>query len=226
MPSQMKSFTQAKARPLPVILLADVSGSMQPEDKIGALNRSVKEMVETFSQESNVQVEIYVAIITFGGTAQIHIPLQPASKVQWLDLAANGGTPMGEAISLATKMIEDQQQIPSRAYRPTIVLVSDGQPTDSWQEPLAQLDSSARGAKADRMALGIGSDADEEMLKTFLKKTETPGKGGNRVFKANEARQIRTFFDFVTMSITSRSRSSNPNQPPSLEVTDLENLDI
>ena len=34
------------------------------------------------------------------------------------------------------QMIEDKKITLSRAYRPTIVLVSDGNPTDNWEDPL------------------------------------------------------------------------------------------
>ena len=43
MPS-LKEFTVSSARPLPVILLADVSGSMAVDGKIDALNGAVAEM--------------------------------------------------------------------------------------------------------------------------------------------------------------------------------------
>jgi uncharacterized protein YegL len=43
------------------------------------------------------------------------------------------------------------------------------------------------------------------VLEAFLHDPEA------RVFRADEARQIRRFFHIVTMSVTSRSRSANPN---------------
>jgi uncharacterized protein YegL len=37
-----------------------------------------------------------------------------------------------------------------------------------------------------------------------------------RVYRADEAKQIRTFFQLVTMSVSSRSRSANPNSAPAI----------
>lgn len=212
--SKLKEFTVAKARPLPVIILADVSGSMGADGKINALNLAMKEMIESFGDESDLRAQIQVAIITFGGTASTHTAIKPASEIQWKDLGASGGTPMGGAIQLATQMIEDTEVIPGRAYRPTIVLCSDGQPTDSWREPLRALLGSERASKAFRMALAIGDDADHSVLQAFLDNPES------KVFSAMDARQIQNFFKFVTMSVTSRSRSTNPNLAPPVDPTD------
>ena len=70
--SSLKKFTIATPRPLPVIILADTSGSMSEHGKIEALNNALKEMMSSFSQESRRAAEIQVAIITFGGQANLH----------------------------------------------------------------------------------------------------------------------------------------------------------
>ena len=208
--SRLKEFTVPTARPLPVVVLADVSGSMATEGKVQALNGAVREMMEAFRDESDLRAEVHVAVITFGETAKLHLSLAPAKAASWTDLGAGGGTPMGAAFTLARELIEDKTVIPGRAYRPTVVLVSDGQPTDTWQPALQSLQQSERGGKAFRMALGIGADADQAVLQAFL------GDPKARVFRAEDAREIRQFFQLVTMSVSSRSRSANPNSAPAL----------
>lgn len=212
MNSQLKEFTTTAARPLPIIILADTSGSMGSEGKIDNLNQAIHEMLDTFADTDDLRAEIHVAIITFGGTVDIHTDFMPATeaKLQWHEMSANGGTPMGEAMELAAKVIEDKNIITGRAYRPTVILVSDGQPTDSWQTGLDQLTKQGRAQKADRMALAIGADADVGMLQRFL------GSSENKVFKADDARRIKDFFGFVTMSVTTRTRSANPNDIPKM----------
>jgi uncharacterized protein YegL len=208
--SRLKEFTTQAARPLPVIVLADVSGSMESDGKIVALNHAVREMLESFQDEADLRAEIHVSVITFGGQAQVLVPLGPVRGASWTDVKASGGTPMGSAFDLARLMVEDKAVVSSRAYRPTIVLVSDGQPTPpgSEVEPLRQLLASERGGKAFRMALAIGADADHGVLQAFLADPEA------RVFRADDARQIRQFFQLVTMSVSARSRSANPNSAP------------
>lgn len=219
--SKLKEFTQPTARPLPVILLADISGSMSVNGKIGALNLAAWEMVKSFAEEDDSRAEIHVAVITFGGSgAMLHLPLTPAAKVSWPNMNADGFTPLGEALALVTRLIEDKAQIPSRAYRPTIVLVSDGQPTDDWENPLKGLLASGRASKASRFALAIGDDADEAVLSKFLASPEA------RVFHAHEARDIAKFFRFITMSVTSRTRSTNPDVDNQQGTTNLDALDF
>ncbi len=205
----LKEFSVSAARPLPVILLADVSGSMSVHGKIDALNRAVSEMLHVFVSEGTNRAEIQVAVVTFGGTAAVHQPLAPAREVTWESMTASGTTPLGAALDLTTGMLEDKTIVTSRAYRPTLVLVSDGQPNDEWEAPLERLLESPRASKAFRFAMGIGPDADLDMLRRFLADPE------GRVFQAEDARQIIEFFRWVSMSVVSRSRSASPNATPS-----------
>lgn len=218
--TNLKDFTTTVARPLPVLLLADVSGSMSIDGKIDALNDAVAEMLAAFAEEDDSRAEIHVAVITFGAReAKLHQPLAPASSVTWAPMQAAGNTPMGAAFALATAILEDRSQIPSRAYRPTLILLSDGQPNDEWRPPLQRLLSLDRAAKAARFALGIG-DADLQMLQEFL------GRPDARVLQAHEARDIKKFFRWVTMTVTSRSRSATPDTFVPAEPTSLDELDF
>ena len=219
--SKLKDFTIAAARPLPVIVLADVSGSMSTNGKIDALNDAIKAMIESFAEEDPSRAEIHVGVIAFGkGGARIHQPLRPSTGIQWQKVSAAGNTPMGAAFDLVVKMIEDPEQVPGRAYRPAIVLISDGEPTDDWEEPLARLLSSERAAKASRFVLGVGDDADPAMLAKFLADPTA------RVYSAHEARQIKNFFRWVTMSVTQRTRSSNPNSVVAIDPVALDEYDF
>ncbi len=210
--NRMKDFTIAKARPLPVIVLADASGSMSENGKIEALNHALKDMVKSFATESRVKAEIQVGLITFGGrNAELFVPLSPAHSIAGMaSIPASGATPLGQALALATGLLEDHDLIPSRAYRPVLVLVSDGLPTDEWESALAGLEGSERASKATRFAMAIGDDADEAMLARFANDLEAP------VFKAHQARDINRFFRAVTMSVAVRTVSANPDQPSGL----------
>lgn len=213
----MKEFAVARPRPLPVIILADTSGSMSVDGKIDALNQSLRDMVKSFAEESRLRAEIHLGIITFGGSARTHQTLVPAHQISAVqEFVAEGATPMGSAMALARRMIEDQELIPSRAYKPVLVLASDGFPTDDWQEPFEQLLKSERAQKATRFALAIGSDADEAMLKSFGNDLEAP------LFRANNAAEIIRFFRAVTMSVTASTRSRDPGQQLALDPKRIE----
>jgi len=202
-----KTFTIQTAKPLPVVLLLDVSGSMSGE-KIDNLNKAVQDMLDTFTHEESMETEILISVITFGSQVELRVPYTKASQVQWRSLQADGMTPMGTALKMAKAMIEDKETTPSRAYRPTIVLVSDGQPNDAWEKPLEDFISEGRSSKCDRMAMAIGHDADETVLKRFIEGTP------HELFYAKNAGQLHEFFKLVTMSVTMRTLSKNPNVVP------------
>lgn len=239
-------FTAMKPKPLPVFLLLDVSGSMNevvdPENvrrtgetiesdgqtwdlveggtpKIRILNDAVRSMVESLAAEERMETEFLVSIITFGDGATQHLPPAAASSVNWADMEADGNTSMGAAFSLAKELIDDKEIVPSRAYRPAVVLVSDGQPTDDWVRPLEALIREGRSSKCFFMAMGIGAEPGMPVLERFISQTpvlaEVDGKKvHNTVFRAEEAAGIHDFFRRVTMSLTARSKSQNPNGSP------------
>ena len=164
-----------------------------------------------------MNAEIHLSIITFGNqNAEEYLPLTPAYKISdFNEFSANGKTPMGAAFQITRTLIEDKERIPSRAFRPVIVLVSDGYPNDDWENEFKLLCDSERAQKATRMAMAIGNDADENMLKDFINDPETP------LFKANNAKDIIRFFRIVSMSVTSRSRSTTPDEQAKIQFEDI-----
>lgn len=214
-------FSVAERRALPVILLADTSGSMEADSKIEALNRAVAEMLDALVSDADAPAQIQVAVIAFGGTvATVHLPLQPVEEVRWSPMAARGKTPLGLALQQLGVLLGDESQIPRNAYYPTLVLLSDGQPTDEWRTPLSQLLDSDRGRKTVRLSVGIGADADAAVLRAFA---SDPVNG---VLRADQARQIHTFFRWLTATIASRTRAASPNRAPFLAPPSLDDIEF
>lgn len=228
----LNDFTiKNNVRALPVFILADTSGSMDGE-KIQALNNALREMVTSLKSVEDIRGEFKVGIITFGGDVILHQELENVENISLTELRARGNTPMGAAISLVTKLINDKSVVPSTAYTPTIVLVSDGMPTDiriedatfddyiNW-EPIVELQKAeTRASKCLRLAMGIGADADNNMLRAFVNNSAIP------VFKSKDAAGIQSFFKWVTMSTVSRMTSANPNNTDSILPDDLIEEDL
>jgi uncharacterized protein YegL len=211
----LDSFTTGTPRPLPVILMLDTSGSMRVDGKIEALNLGLVDMVETLRAEDDGTGAIHVAIVTFGGDeAEIVRPLEPVAQMSIEPLDAAGRTPMGGAFELVSAMVDDRDVIPSRAYRPTIALLSDGIPTDDWEGPLAAFLAGDRTQKATRLALGIGADASRECLREFAGEN-------HHVRRIDEASQIRDYLQFVSMSVVARSASQDPNAEVTVDAPDI-----
>ncbi len=230
-----EQYTSPKAKPLPVILLLDTSGSMDlvtnPNEvrrtgqtgfvdgkqveyveggitRISILNDSVKKMLRTLAKYEREATEFLVAIITFGADTRLVLPPSPAGDIRFADLQARGNTPLDKALDIAKQLIEDRNQIPGRSYRPLIVLVSDGEPDAGWQRSFHDFIQNGRSAKCDRMALAISNEADRAMLTEFVEGT------GHEVFEADTAEEIANFFKFVTMSTVQRTLSQNPDAVP------------
>jgi uncharacterized protein YegL len=207
----LNDFVASEPRALPIFILADTSGSMEGE-KISELNLALREMLSSFKNTEGIRGKFQLSVIAFGGGVNVVQPLADMDTVSLTELLANGNTPMGEALSVLCNQIEDRNIVSSRAYAPVIVLISDGQPTDgpdnsdyrNWG-PLRKLHEGERSAKCLRFAMGIGADADTEMLKAFIKNPERP------VYKSKDASGISKFFRWVTMTTVARMNSMNPN---------------
>jgi len=221
-------FTVSEPKSIPVVLLLDISYSMQGE-KIEILNQSVEAMIKTFQQAETMETFIKVSIITFGAGVDLAIPLTEASKIEFKHLSVNGSTPMGTAFKMAKAMIEDKEIIVGRDYRPAVILVSDGQPTDDWEAPLSNFINDGRSQKCDRMALAIGKDANQSVLKKFINGCENP------LFFAEDAENIIENFKKITLSVTQRTKSIDPNKSINIneaiegndiDLDDLDGLDI
>ena len=200
-------FKSPKAKKLPVILLLDVSGSMSGE-KINSLYDSVTDMLQAFAEAHVREKMIDVAIITFGNEVLLHTPYTPVDDLRNAGVSrfhADGMTPMGTALKMAKEMIEDKATTPSHIYRPAVVLVSDGEPNDSWQHPMDAFIRDGRSAKCQRFAVAIGSDANQDILRRFC-------GGDDTLFYAERASDIVDAFSQISMSVSTRAASSNPNQ--------------
>ena len=197
------------AKKLPVVLLLDVSGSMSGE-KINTLYDSVVDMVESFIAAQAKETMIDVAVITFGSKVELHTPYTSVADLQKTGINkfhAEGMTPMGTALKMAKDMIDDKTTTPSNIYRPAVVLVSDGQPNDSWEKPLDNFVNDGRSSKCQRFAIAIGNDADQKVLERFT------GDKANVMF-AEDAAGMAECFQKFTMSVSTRATSQNPNVVP------------
>lgn len=216
----LNNYLIQKPRPLAVIIAVDRSGSMGENGKIEALNIALKDFITSIQQEDSSKAEIHIALYSFGGESAIcDLPLTPIGQVSPLSYSAEGKTPMGGCFKLLKEMIENKDVIPSRSYKPTIVLLTDGLPTDEWQNPLNELINEGRSSKAFRIAMAIGDDADKNMLSKFVSIPDYLIKGEN-------ARDIRKFFRFVTMSVTQRMKSQTPDLQQVPKISDDDTLDF
>lgn len=139
-------------------------------------------------------------------------------NVEFSDLEASGGTPLGKALILAKNMVEDKTVFLSRDYRPAIILASDGYPTDDYKEAMSDFVSNGRSAKCDRFAVAIGNGADKNMLLSFIGSCENP------LLEAHTATDIMKVLKKVTMSVSQRTSSVNKNASVKMDDISLDDI--
>ncbi|HEY0506687.1 MAG TPA: VWA domain-containing protein [Blastococcus sp.] len=157
-------------RPLHFIWIADCSGSMQADGKIQALNNAIREAIPHLRDLAarNPHAQILVRALAFSSGTRWHVPdPTPVERLIWPDLLAYGYTDLGAALTEVASVLRSPPMEP-RSLPPALVLVSDGEPTDDFEAGIAALMAEPWGAKAVRLAIGIGRDADTDVLQRFI----------------------------------------------------------
>lgn len=141
----------------PCILLLDVSGSMSGQP-IAELNAGLSVFKDELAADSLAMKRVEVALVTFG-PVRVEIPFQSATAFYPPTLAAQGDTPMGEAIRQAIQLVDcRKQEYRSNGisyYRPWIFLITDGGPTDEWQSAAAAVKEGETSKKFAFFAVGV-----------------------------------------------------------------------
>lgn len=194
------------SRPLHFIWICDCSGSMGG-DKIQALNFAIREAIPEMRKvaDENPNAQVLVRALKFSNGAQWVIAQPtPVADFKWIDISADSVTDMGRALM----MVAEQLRIPpmtDRALPPVLVLISDGQPTDDFNAGLKALMSEPWGKKAVKIAIAIGSDADEDVLQKFI------GNHELKVLKAGNPEQLVKFIKWSS-SVVLKAASAPASQ--------------
>lgn len=185
----------------PVIFLLDTSGSMTGAP-IGAVNSAIENVLpELMSMnESNPDNEIRVAIMTFNFGADWIVggnELLAPEDVQnsWNDLDANGLTAMGAAFNALNEKLSISHGFMKHAsgsVAPVLFLLSDGEPTDDYQEGLQKLKQNNWYKIAVRVAVGYG-DSNDDVLREFTGNSET-------VMHTNDPKELRNMIKFIAVT--------------------------
>jgi len=188
----------------PLVLVLDCSGSMLDDNKIGLLNDGLKTLETELKSDPITARCGRVLVISFGGDNNVEI------MGQWTDamdftaptLMAGGLTPLGTAMRCALDEIESQKaQMRSSGVsykRPIIMLLSDGEPTDDWQQVAADCKAAEAAHKVNVMAIGIGNQANRNILGAFS------GKGALNL----SGLKFKELFIWLSRSIQAVSRAT------------------
>ncbi len=169
------SATSVSKKSLVIFFLIDTSRSMVGK-KIGELNTVMEELIPEIRRVGEADTDVKVAVLTFG-TQVRWMYTEPIliEDFEWTRLRADGVTNMGEAFrELSARMSRNSfLNSPSLSFAPVIFLMTDGYPSDDYKEALEELKQNSWYKFGLKAALGIGSEANDEMLEEFTGSKDT-----------------------------------------------------
>lgn len=168
-----------------VVLLLDTSGSMSGAP-IQELNRGLQSFSQAIKADKLASLRVEIAVITFGGSVNAInvqeggmqvIPFDAqqafaiAGNFQPPTLNADGETPMGEAVRQALALLRARKDIYKQQgldyYRPWILLITDGNPTDNgWEMAADQVQQEGGRKSVTCFCVGV-QGADMQKLARF-----------------------------------------------------------
>jgi uncharacterized protein YegL len=173
---------------LPVCLILDKSGSMSERVrssrgmvvKIDELNNNIQELFRTIRNDSNARLMSDVCLIGCGGEyPEVINGYSSVDKINFVPLTAGGRTPLGASVEMALDLLQKRREYYRSAgiehYKPIMMIMSDGQPTEveSIVYNAAQRCSdmvNTEGLKV--LPIGIGDSARLDILDMFSPKVK------------------------------------------------------
>jgi uncharacterized protein YegL len=135
---------------------------------IAELNAGLKQFHREVWEAKEIRDGFDVGIVSFSDRVRIIRPLTPLTSSLAPALEANGDTPFGEALTVSRKLLEERWAMPvageAAHFKPWLVVMSDGQPTDEWEMPAKIVRSFALVQRLVVLAVGIGDAVDMDVL--------------------------------------------------------------
>jgi uncharacterized protein YegL len=141
----------------PCVLLLDTSGSMYGEP-VKQLNEGVRVFKQELMNDPLALKRVEVAVVTFGPVT-IRSDFHTVPNFFPQELETTGNTPIGAAIltavDLVTKRKKEYKTNGIAYYKPWIILITDGSPTDDWEEAAEKVKAGEDNKSFAFFAIGV-----------------------------------------------------------------------
>jgi uncharacterized protein YegL len=168
-------------------------------EPIEAVKNGVQVLVSTLRQDPYALETAFLSVITFDSSARQLVPLNELSMFQVPEIQASGPTALGDALSLlANKAANEVAKTTAEVkgdWKPLVFLMTDGEPTDSWQKGLADFQKQKFGMV---VACAAGAGANTSILKQI---TEVVVQ-----LDTADSATIKAFFKWVSASVSTGSQ--------------------
>ena len=207
------------ARTMTLFYLFDTSGSMYGT-KIGQVNYAMKDIPDIVQDiaDGAANANISVAALKFDSSVTWITPNPQTPeefKNTWHDLEAGGLTSLGEALKELNKKLSRSVFLgdnPMGYLAPGIIILTDGEPTDEWQAPLAELKKNNWFKNAIKIAFAVGDDANRQILAEICGSSEA-------VITIDDPDKIRQYIKFVTATVSKTGTTSSTSMDQSAQDT-------
>jgi uncharacterized protein YegL len=162
----------------PVVICADTSGSMMGEP-IEALNRGLAAFREVFEKDPLAASRVEARLVTFGSSVDAEGDWSEADEFNPAPLRAGGMTALGAGLTQALELIEDRKRYyksnDQDYFRPILLLLTDGAPTDDWGHAAERLRQAVEAKGVTPFIVGV-EGANFDILKQIAPPNLPPAK--------------------------------------------------
>lgn len=204
MESDFLDAMEPAKKSMTIFFLIDVSGSMKGT-KIGSLNSTMEELLPSLIGVGEASTDVKIAVMKFSTQVEwvTPEPVRIEDYQYWNRLEAEGLTFMGDAFMELSRKLSRSSFLssPSLSFAPVIFLLSDGSPNDDWKKGLKTLKENKWFQYGLKIALGIGSSANMDVLRAFTGNDDLAVQARN----ADQLRELIKLMAITSSQIGSRS---------------------
>ncbi len=213
---------------VPVVILADVSGSMEP--LMSNLNQALRGFLTSLKNDAVASKSAELCVVAFDHESKVMLDFNTVGDIDRMpELMSGGATFTGKALRIGIDLCASRkayyQEEGFDYYQPWLVMMTDGQPSvldPAWldQMKLRGMDSNdvfltselseikktkielhdlINDKKINFINIAIGDDADLDYLKSL--------HPANRAFKMTADTDFAKFFEWLGKSVKAKSNS-------------------